>query len=288
MRKHLVCAALAALAAFGLAAGEWKGLEEGNWRFGRKLQPNDLRRKIVTVVEWGAGSSDAAEALAFIQKNVIGQRVNGHPVAMLASHRKAGDAEQVRFAAEALGVKCAVYQDAAFSDAKGAGGAVPYIYVVDTTSTVIYEGSDRNEAIVAMVNAITELPIPGQLINGVDLKKFKAFQKRLVMGVKAEGSALAPFKAGLKSKKPGEAEEAQAILDSIEKAKKNLEDEIAEDLEAGDKGAALRDVRWFCKTWPSESAKYADKFKELNADPEAKAGEAALLKAMQKAMKGRR
>jgi len=282
-----IVSAVLALSAMVLVAGEWKGLDDSSWCAGRKLRPNDLRKKIVTVVEWSTSCPDCGETLAFVQKNVIGQRLAGHPVGMLASHRGQAGAEAVKTAAEGLGIKCAVYQDAAFTDAKG-GATFPHIYVLDTTSTVIYEGSDKNDAVVAMVNAITELPIPGQLINGVDLKKFKAFQKRLVMGVKAEGSALAPFKAGLKSKKPGEAEEAQAILDSIEKAKKNLEDEIAEDLEAGDKGAALRDVRWFCKTWPSESAKYADKFKELNADPEAKAGEAALLKAMQKAMKGRR
>ena len=138
-----------------------------------------------------------------------------------------------------------------------------------------------------MVEAITNLPVPGQLINGVDLKKFKAYQKKLVMGVKAEGSALAPFKAALKSRKAEEAEEAQAVLDSIEKAKKNLADEIAADIEAKDKGAALRDIRWFCKTWPSEAAKYADKFKELNADPEARAGEAALLKELKAASRRR-
>ena len=275
------CVALSALAALPLSAGEWKGLEESNWRAGRKLRPNDLRRKVVTVVEWGVGCPDCPDVLGFVQKNVIGQRVNGHPVAMLASHLQEEDPEKVKAAAAARGIKCAVYQDARFSDVKAAPG-VPYVYVVDTTSTVVYEGTDKNDAVVAMVDAITELPVPGQLINGVDLKKFKAFQKKLVMGFKAEGAALAPFKAALKSKKPGEAEEAQAVLESIEKAKKNLEDEIAEDLAAEDKGAALRDIRWFSKTWPSEASKYADKFRELAADPEAKAGEAALLKALKR------
>ena len=142
--------------------------------------------------------------------------------------------------------------------------------VLDASGTVVYEGGDDREAEAAVVNALTEMPVPGQLINGVALKKFKNYQKSFVMGkAKAEGAGLAPFKAALKSKKPGEAEEAQAILDSIETAKKNLETWIAEDLEAGDKGAALRDINWFIKTWPSEKAKYEADFKRLSTDPEA-------------------
>ena len=150
--------------------------------------------------------------------------------------------------------------------------------VLDASGTVVYEGGDDREAEAAVVNALTEMPVPGQLINGVVLKKFKKYEKNFVMGkVKAEGSGLAPFKTALKSKKPGEAEEAQAILDSIETAKKNLETWIAEDLEAGDKGAALRDINWFVKTWPSEKGKYDADYKKLMADPEAVKAAKALM-----------
>ena len=122
------------------------------------------------------------------------------------------------------------------------------------------------EAEAAVVNALTDMPVPGQLINGVVLKRFKSCQKTFVMGkVKAEGSGLAPFKAALKSRKPAEVEEAQAILDSIAAAKKNLEMWIADDLAANDKGAALRDLMWFCKTWPSERGKYEADYKRLLA-----------------------
>lgn len=142
--------------------------------------------------------------------------------------------------------------------------------VLDAAGAVVYEGEDDREAEAAVVNALTDMPVPGQLINGVVLKKFKSYQKTFVMGkVKAEGSGLAPFKAALKSRKPAEVEEAQAILDSIAAAKKNLEMWIADDLAANDKGAALRDLMWFCKTWPSEKGKYEADYKRLLADPEA-------------------
>lgn len=150
--------------------------------------------------------------------------------------------------------------------------------VLDAAGAVVYEGEDDREAEAAVVNALTDMPVPGQLINGVVLKKFKSYQKTFVMGkVKAEGSGLAPFKAALKSRKPAEVEEAQAILDSIAAAKKNLEMWIADDLAANDKGAALRDLMWFCRTWPSERGKYEADYKRLLADHEAVKAAKALL-----------
>ena len=150
--------------------------------------------------------------------------------------------------------------------------------VLDAAGAVVYEGEDDREAEAAVVNALTDMPVPGQLINGIVLKKFKSYQKTFVMGkVKAEGSGLAPFKAALKSRKPAEVEEAQAILDSIAAAKKNLEMWITDDLAANDKGAALRDLMWFCKTWPSEKGKYEADYKRLLADPEAVKAAKALL-----------
>ena len=150
--------------------------------------------------------------------------------------------------------------------------------VLDAAGAVVYEGEDDREAEAAVVNALTDMPVPGQLINGVVLKKFKSYQKTFVMGkVKAEGTGLAPFKAALKSRKPAEVEEAQAILDSIATAKKNLEMWIADDLAANDKGAALRDLMWFCKTWPSEKGKYEADYKRLLADSEAVKAAKALL-----------
>ena len=150
--------------------------------------------------------------------------------------------------------------------------------VLDAAGAVVYEGEDDREAEAAVVNALTDMSVPGQLINGVVLKKFKSYQKTFVMGkVKAEGSGLAPFKAALKSRKLAEVEEAQAILDSIAAAKKNLEMWIADDLAANDKGAALRDLMWFCKTWPSEKGKYEADYKRLLADPEAVKAAKALL-----------
>ena len=208
------------------------------------------RRKITVSIDWAQGSEESKIALAFLKKAVLGYRENGHPVAMKATLRT--------------------------------GGNIPDIHVTDASGKEVYGGPDKNDAAVALTEAIMDLPVPGVMISGVDLKKFRGADTRFIMGKKkGEGADIAPFKAALKSKKPGEAEEAQAILDSIERAKKNLEEDIeaclADDSKEA-KGEALRDIRWFTKTWPSEAKKYDEPFKRLSADPEAKAAEAALLK----------
>ena len=199
-------------------------------------------RKVVMTVKGGD-----AEEVAFIRKNAKGYAANGHPVSYVE---------------------------------KPGGGL--RITVTDPNGAEIYSGGDKNAAVVAMVETLTNMPVPGQLINGVELRKFKQYQKKLVMGKSAEGYALAPFKAALKSKKPADVEEAQAILDSIEKAKKVLAEDIKEDLAADDKGMALRDIRWYITTWPSERKTYEADFKRLAADPEAVKAEKAWFAAQKK------
>ena len=201
-------------------------------------------RKVVMSVEWGDDSQANLETVAFLKKNATGYAANGHPVS--------------------------------FKLARNPGRAEPFVVVTDPNGAKVYAGTDKNAAVVAMVETLTNLPVPGQLISGdVPLKKFKQYQKKLVMGKSAEGYALAPFKAALKSKKPAEVEEAQAILDSIENAKKTLAEDIKEDLAADDKGMALRDIRWYITTWPSERKTYEADFKRLSADPEAVKAEKA-------------
>jgi hypothetical protein len=218
--------------------------------FGAAFAEAPARRKITVTVDWAQGNEESRIALAFLKKTVLGYRDAGYVIAMKATLR--------------------------------AGGNVPDIHVTDASGKEVYAGPDKNDAAVALTEAIMNQPIPGQMITGVELKKFRGADKRYVMGkMKGEGAALAPFKTALKSKKPAEVAEAQAILDSIERAKKNLEEDIeaclADDSKEA-KGEALRDIRWFAATWPSEKDKYAEAYKRLSADPEAKAAAAALMK----------
>ena len=140
--------------------------------------------------------------------------------------------------------------------------------VLDATGHVVYEGGDDKQAEAAVVNALTDIPPPGHLVTGVSWHHFKMYRKKFEkLGVSVEGSALAPFRKGLKSTKPGVAEEAKAILDAIAKRHDTLIADI-EDARKSAPAEAYRDMLLFAKTWPSEKGKYADAISAYAADPD--------------------
>ena len=139
--------------------------------------------------------------------------------------------------------------------------------VIDGTGRIAYEGGDDKQAEAAVVNAITDMPPPGYLVADVEWKNFKMYRKKFsLLGSSVEGSALAPFRKGLKSTKPGVAEEAQAILDAVARR----HDSLIADIEAERSSApaeAYRDMMLFAKTWPSEKGRYASAISAYAADP---------------------
>ncbi len=147
--------------------------------------------------------------------------------------------------------------------------------VLGTDGKLLYGGTSRPEAEEAAVNALTDLPIPGVLISIGSSGAYKADRKKFEkLGALAEGAGVAKFKtAAAKLEKAktdkdrAKAEEAQRILDQLDKRKAELIAEIEEEVAAGDKPESLRDLRWLVKSWPSEKAKWDAKIKELSADP---------------------
>ena len=164
----------------------------------------------------------------------------------------------------------AVYSDShahAFAFASKTRPGPDRFRVLDATGRIAYEGGDDKEAEAAVVNALTDMPPPCYLVAGVAWKNFKMYRKKFErLGTSEEGSALAPFRKGLKSTKPGVAEEAQAILDAVAKR----HDSLIEDIEAervSSPAEAYRDMMLFAKTWPSEKGKYAEAISAYKADP---------------------
>jgi hypothetical protein len=249
---------------------EWKGLDDSNWCHGKKLKTSDLGRKVVMVEEWSS-SQDATETMAFVEKCWRGYSF--HPFILIASHMSERNDEKIKETISKVGMTCSVYQGVENTKAPKSS-TLPFMYVFDATGKLVYSGHDKNESITAVVNAISEIPIPGELVAGVSFKKFRSLKSKIKMGKSVEGTLLRPVQQALKSQKANEAQEAREILDSIERAKKNLEEEIASELQSeGNKAIALRDIRWMITTWPSEKEKYIEDFKRLSLDPEAVKGE---------------
>lgn len=169
-----------------------------------------------------------------------------------------------------------------FQKTKKAGLREPAYEVLAPTGGVVYSGGAVTDAQEAVVNQLTDMPVPGALCLGVVISKFKADRKKLEwLGSPMEGFALKKYRDAVRSGKPEFADEAKAILEAIEKRRKGLAEEIADALE-DDRPAALRDMRLYVATWPSEKKKYAAKIAELSADPAVKAAADRLQKAIRK------
>ncbi len=179
-------------------------------------------------------------------------------------------------------------QDAALSEIR--------YTVLGTDGRMLYGGTSRPEAEESVVNALTDLPIPGVLITISRTGAFKSDSKKFEkLGTPSEGAGIAKFKTAAakleKAKTPkdkAKAEEAQRILDELENRKKELLGEINEELAADEKPEALRDLRWLVKSWPSEKANWDAKIKELSADPKVASQATALEKAAFDAFKRRK
>lgn len=148
---------------------------------------------------------------------------------------------------------------------KELGRATPHYVVFAATGATAYEGDDSRATMECVVNALTDMPQPGQLVSPSILKKYKPLQKKLMLGQNLEGSTIKQIERGLKDKNVAVAAEAKAILDEVAAAHKILPVAISAAL-TNDPPVALRDMMLYVKTWPSEKAKYEADIKRLSAD----------------------
>jgi hypothetical protein len=161
---------------------QWKGIEDSNWYHGKKLKLSDLRRKVVMVEEW-TSDKDSSETMAFVEKCWRGYSF--HPFILIASHRGEREDQKVKDVISKVGLTCSVYQDVENIKAPQSS-ELPFMYVFDVTGKLVYSGHDKNEAITVVVNALTEIPIPGELVAGVSFRKFRNLKNKIVMGKSVE------------------------------------------------------------------------------------------------------
>jgi len=257
--------ALFAVVLCAAQAGEWKNLTDDNWLGGRRTAPGRLKRKVVLTMDWSWKDPACLEQFAQLQKFYTAYA--GKPFMLVASQRADGEPEKIKSLVAEQKVSFPVYFGAELSDAPGSKN-FPYFYVVNHAGKVTYAGGDVHEAMTAAVDAITELPVPGELIGGVTLKKYKSLRNQLVLGKSVEsGNAIAQVKNGAQSKNKSQSIEAQSILNAIESTHKLLAEQIKDEL-AEQPAAAYRDLDLYLRTWPSERAEYGAKFDALKEIPD--------------------
>ena len=252
----LACAGAFALAPAAHAAG-WINLDDEHHVTGEKLTERGLVGKVVLVGEFDPADEAGEKAMEWLAQNWKGfdrkalQVIGSCPEGCATV---SAPFPVYRRLAHALG------------NDYGVRGS-PYFYVFDSHGKIVYAHGSSREATEALVNAIASRGAPVTLYGEVLLRNFKALSKTLVLG-KPVGAAVKSLEKAAKAKGKGKvaekAAEAREILAAIEKARKDVEGEIALRKEV-DPEEALRLIRLYQKTWPKEGAAYGDDVTRLTA-----------------------
>lgn len=278
---------LIAAAVMGLSARAemWRNLSEANWLSGPKLSEGSLSGKVVLVDVWSADDAQSRALLPRMQE--IWSSFRSKPFVLLGSHRGA-DADSARAAAGQ--VTFPVYADAGLAERDPSGGTAPYVYVVNHRGKVVYAGRSDRDATEALVTALGWVGRPPDLLPGVTPVKYKAMAKQLVLGksiksnVRKLESDIKQFARAKGGSQVAQRQEAQAILRALEEGRRDVEAEIRA-LKSSNPEEALKLIRQFQVTFPTEGAAYKDDIPVLTARA---AEQKAAAKAAAKAAKASR
>ena len=272
MKKLIPLACLALLPA-ALSAGIWANLDDDHHYSGPKLTEKDLEGKVVLVDCWGVKCPPCRALLPRMQE--IWTHFDQKKFVLVGSHCQGRQPEAVKGLVDANKLTYPIYERFGLAEGAPEFRAIPFLYVVNHRGRVTYSGHDEREATEALVTAIGDVGMPISLVSGVTLpKRYKSFAKKMRLG-----SAIAGDVKKLEKEAAGKnarmAEEAQMILDAIEKAKKEVKEEISA-VSVRKPAEAVALIKQFMKTWPKDGADYKDKLAELQklADEEKKAAAA--------------
>ena len=261
MRKSLF--AVAVFAAASVFAVEWRNLDDAHWVSGPKCTAATLEGKVVFVDEWGVNCPPCRALLPRIEQ--IWQSFKGRGLVVIGSHRQGDVKARILELRAENKLSYPIYVSAGIEGEPPNGGGIPFMYVLNTRGEVVYSGRDERAATAAIVNAITEVADPNSLIGSLQLVKFKAMAKDLVLGKNVE-SKMTNLKLAAKKTTP-EGKEAADIVAAVEKTKAAVEKRIRANTGTRP-GAALTDIVLYGRTWPSAAAEFAEDRKKLEAIPD--------------------
>lgn len=271
--KKLLFAALVSLSVTALHAVEWRGLGEESYYAGPKITSADLAGKVVLVDMWGYMCPPCKALLPRMEQ--LWQSFKSKPFMLLGAHCQGRKPEEVLALVKANKLTYPIYERAGLAvDEPSCKGAIPFLYVVNHRGKVVYSGRSDREATEAVVNALGQIGGPASLLGTVTLAKkspYKSLEKQLVLGKplanvikKLQGDIK---RASAKAASPAQkasAEDAEKILAAIDEAKGEIKEEISYQKSA-DPETALKLIKAFQVSFPSEAADYKDDLAELTA-----------------------
>ena len=243
-----------------LNAGIWANLDDDHHYSGPKLTEKDLEGKVVFVDCWGVNCPPCRDLLPRMQD--IWTHFDRKKFVLVGSHRQNMNREKVAELVKTYKITYPMYEHLRLAEGEPKFSGIPFIYVVNHRGRVVYAGNDEREATEALVTAIADVGMPISLVSGVALpKRYKSFSKKMRLGASIAGDVKKLEKEAA-GKNARMAEEAQTILDAIEKTKKEVKEEISA-VSARKPAEAVALIKQFMKTWPKEGADYKDKLAEL-------------------------
>ena len=265
--KTMIMAAVLATAGV-VQAMNWTGLGEENHYSGQKLTEESLAGKVVMVDEWGFRCPPCRALLPRMEQ--LWQSFKSKPFVLVGSHRQGHRPDEVKALIDEHKLTYPIYDRFGLADGEpDNGGGIPFIYVVNHRGKVVYSGRSERDATQAVVEAITKVGMPPDLLPEVQLVKYKNLQKKFALGqnmtsvVKALGKdvAAAERKTATKVQKE-KAEEASAILAALENGKKDVRDEI-DALEKTNPADAVKYIQLYAKSFPGEAGDFRERLTAL-------------------------
>lgn len=266
MKKTICVLCLLPCVAF---ADLWRGLDEANHYSGPLVTEADLLGKVVLVDEWGVRCPPCRALLPGMES--LWSAYKSKPFVLLGSHRQGHQPDQVKELVKANKLTYPIYERAGLVGEPSGDGMLPFMYVVNHRGKVVYAGRSHQEATQAVVEALMKIGAPPNLVDGVAFKKYKAIEKQLVLGKPLKGpmAKLAGDVKKAQSKTASaalkeQAEEAEEILEAIQKGRDDIKEEI-ETLKQTNPPEAVKLIGLFMKSFPAEGADYKEQLPELIA-----------------------
>lgn len=257
----------AGLAAFVATAGDWKHLDDASWYSGPKLTEADLAGKVVLVDCWGVHCPPCRALLPRME--ALWNAYKTKPFVLIGSHCQGRDEAAVNELVQKNKLTYSIYERAGIVN-EPEFRAIPFLYVINHRGKLVYSGNDERAATEAFVTALSSIGLPPTLAPGVAFRKYKALEKKLVLGknIKSDVKKLEKdVKQLAKAKSPAQLQqraEAEAILAALKEGLADIKDELEAQMKINPT-EALKLYKLFKTTFPKEAEAYAERIPELES-----------------------
>lgn len=264
--KKLIAGMVMAVAAVA-NAGLWEGITDENYVGGPKITERDLLGKVVLYFVMNANESteQAAPRIQSLYKSFDNKRF-----CVLGSW--AGDKDAAAAVLAKLKTTFPVYKGAKLAadttkrDSGSAAIVSPFGKVL--AATTMHGGLNKDHEQI-LVEAISAVGLPPNVIPGVTLEKYKSLKNKLKLGVNLKSVIKSLEKDVAKAEKKTatamdkvKAEEAGSILSAIKDGKSEIYDNITALTDVNPE-EALKLLTQYVKSFPDEAADNKEKLAEL-------------------------